>query len=77
MRIDRTIYEWEQSIDEVVMFIEPPKGVMAKHLDIEISPKRLRVGIKGNPPFLNLDLFSEVFVESSVWTLGMSRSKAF
>jgi len=33
--------------------IKPPPGVTAQHLDIEISHMQLRVGIKGNPPFLD------------------------
>ncbi len=41
-------------MDEVNVYIKPPPGVTARMLDIEIAVKHLRVGIKGNPPFLNV-----------------------
>ena len=36
------------------MYIETPPGVRAKHLDIKIMPTQLTIGIKGNPPFINV-----------------------
>lgn len=53
-RSDRTIYEWEQSLEEVNIYIVPPAGVTGKMLDIKFSVKHLIVGIKGNPPFLDV-----------------------
>lgn len=32
----------------------PPPGVAAAHLDVKITASRLQVGLKGNPPFLNV-----------------------
>ena len=50
----RTVYEWEQNLEEVHVYITPPPGVRAKMLDIGISPTHLKIGIKGNPPFINV-----------------------
>ncbi len=52
----RTIYEWTQTLDEVVVTFNPPEGVTAKALAITIAPTKLTVGMKGNPPFLAVRL---------------------
>ena len=65
----RTVYEWDQSIDEVNLWITPPPGVTAKLMDIDIKHAHLRVGIKGNPPFLNEDTGGEVIVKESFWSM--------
>ena len=50
----RTIYEWEQSLDEVLVYIDVPEGVRASQLRCDITSHQLTVGIKGNPPFLSV-----------------------
>ena len=50
----RKIYEWEQSLEEVHCYIEPPPGVTAKMIDCKITSNRLTLGIKGNPPFIDV-----------------------
>eukprot|EP00440_Ansanella_granifera_P072192 gb/GFBE01078340.1/.p1 GENE.gb/GFBE01078340.1/~~gb/GFBE01078340.1/.p1 ORF type:complete len:176 (+),score=47.85 gb/GFBE01078340.1/:1-528(+) len=65
----RTVYEWEQSIDECHIYIQPPPGVTKQHLEIKIEPRHLKVGIKGNPPFLNEDPFSLVETDCSFWMI--------
>lgn len=50
----KVVFEWEQSLEEVVMFINPPKGMKASFLDVVIKPNHLSVGIKGNPPFIDV-----------------------
>jgi hypothetical protein len=69
MHDGRTIYEWDQSLDEMNMWIRPPPGVTAKHLAIDIKHQHISVGIKGNPPFLNEDTGGEVIVAESFWSL--------
>lgn len=65
----RTIYEWEQSLSEVNIFIEPPPDIPAKMLDIAITHRHLRVGIKGAPPFIDEDTGGPVIPDDSLWTL--------
>lgn len=50
----QTVYEWEQSLEELHCYIVPPAGVKARQLDVAISARHLTVGIKGNPPFLSV-----------------------
>lgn len=66
---NRTIYEWEQTVDEVHLYIDPPPGVTKDALEIVIKPKHLQIGLKGNPPFINEDLFSLCELDSSFWMI--------
>lgn len=80
---DRVIYEWNQTIDEVFIYIKPPPFVLPENkeavraqlqpgqtmpeMDIKITSTHISVGIKGNPPFLNEDLGGKVNAEESLW----------
>lgn len=50
----RTIYEWEQSLTDVHMYVQPPPGVTAKMISCKITAHQLTLGIKGNPPFIDV-----------------------
>jgi len=63
------IYEWDQTVDEINVYIQPPPNTSAKHLSISIQSTQLTVGLKGNPPFLQNELWSRVKTSSSFWTL--------
>ncbi|EAL61475.1 hypothetical protein DDB_G0291890 [Dictyostelium discoideum AX4] len=52
----RTIYEWDQSIEEINIYIQPPPGLTSKMVACEITPTQLILGIKGNPPFINVNI---------------------
>jgi CS domain len=64
----RTIYEWEQSLEEVNIYINPPAGVTRSMFDIKISHNHLRIGLKGAPPFIDEDTGGAVKVDESTWT---------
>ena len=68
-KLDQLIYEWEQSLEEIDIYIKPPdfvlpayqakcreQGIPVAKLKIEIKPKSLAIGVDGNPPFINVDL---------------------
>ena len=52
----RLIYEWDQTLTEVNIYISVPSGVRAKDLAVNIQSHHLSVGIKGNPPYLDVSL---------------------
>ena len=56
----RTIYEWEQSIDEVNIYIEPPPGVPTKLIYVDITHGHLRVGLEATPPI-------PPFIDEDTW----------
>ena len=66
----RLIYEWDQSLEEVNIYVEPPQGIPRHLYDIEISHKHLRVGLKDTPPFIDEDTWGPVKSKESFWTLS-------
>jgi hypothetical protein len=68
----RTIYEWDQNLTEVNIYIEPPPGITAKMLDIRIEPTRLVVRLKASPPippFIDEATGGTVIADESLWLL--------
>lgn len=69
----RTVYEWEQSLEEVNLYIETPTGLRADNIDCKITPKHLRLGIKGNPPFIDVRYSSSISsISSSISNISSS-----
>lgn len=50
----RLIYEWDQTLTEVNMYIPVPPDMKAKEILCDISRQHLSFGRKGNPPFLDV-----------------------
>ena len=50
----RVVYEWDQTFSEVDVYIEVPPGVRAKELYVDFTTHHVRVGIKPNPPYLDV-----------------------
>ncbi|KAG6490274.1 hypothetical protein ZIOFF_051563 [Zingiber officinale] len=67
---EQKVFEWDQTLDEVNMYIDLPPNVPKKLFYCKIQSGHVEVGIKGNPPYLNHDLACPVKTDSSFWTLG-------
>jgi CS domain len=79
------VYEWEQTLDTVTMYVDvppyqndhhgstptKPTPTTAKDLLVRITPKQLQVGLHRHPNqfFLNHDLYSLVDTTESCWFL--------
>ena len=48
------IYEWSQSLLDVDLFLPAPRGAPGSAFEITLSPDRVRIGLKGNPPYLDV-----------------------
>lgn len=64
------VYEWDQTIDDVNIYIRPPPFLLPKNrsayqaqlpqgqqlpkLEVKITASRLQVGMTGNPPYLDV-----------------------
>lgn len=64
----RTIYEWEQSLEECNIYITPPAGLPRELIDIRITYDHLVVGVKDTTPFIDEDIHSIVKPDESMWT---------
>lgn len=62
-------YVWTQELAELSIIVPVPLGTKIKSLDVEIKNKRLKVGIKGQPPIIDGELHKRVIVDDSFWTL--------
>ena len=51
---NRTIYEWDQTLSEVNIYIEVPSGVRAKQLSVDVKQSHITIGITPNPPYLDV-----------------------
>eukprot|EP00882_Tetradesmus_deserticola_P008802 GHRQ01009286.1.p1 GENE.GHRQ01009286.1~~GHRQ01009286.1.p1 ORF type:complete len:161 (+),score=43.85 GHRQ01009286.1:348-830(+) len=65
----RTVYEWDQTLTEVNMYVPVPPDMRAKEIFCDISKQHLKFGRQDNPPFLDMDLFKAVKVSDCIWTL--------
>ncbi|MCD9643880.1 hypothetical protein HAX54_031764 [Datura stramonium] len=63
------VFEWDQTLEELNIYITLPENVPKKLFYCKIESKHLEVGIKGNPPYLNHDLMNPVKTDCSFWTL--------
>mmetsp|Transcript_14453 Transcript_14453/g.17570 ORF Transcript_14453/g.17570 Transcript_14453/m.17570 type:complete len:226 (+) Transcript_14453:135-812(+) len=64
------IYEWDQNLEEVNIYIDAPPGIPARNFDIIIEPMRLRVGLKGHDRhFIDETTFGKVQKSESSWYL--------
>eukprot|EP00193_Tetraselmis_chui_P022184 CAMPEP_0177778854 /NCGR_PEP_ID=MMETSP0491_2-20121128/16205_1 /TAXON_ID=63592 /ORGANISM="Tetraselmis chuii, Strain PLY429" /LENGTH=157 /DNA_ID=CAMNT_0019298213 /DNA_START=107 /DNA_END=580 /DNA_ORIENTATION=+ len=73
----RVVYEWDQTLSEINIYVEVPPGVRGKMIYCDISRKHLRLGITPNPPYLDLGLFGLVRADECVWTLEDSTLHVF
>ena len=47
------VYEWDQNLEDVNIYVKPPPGVTPDMIDCKLTPSHLRLGLRGNPPFLD------------------------
>ena len=48
----RVVYEWDQTAEEVNVYIRAPQGVDAKQLVCDVGVAEVVLGIRGLPPYL-------------------------
>jgi len=65
-------YKWRQELGELSLVVPIPKGTRAKGLDVVVGKKKLSLGLKGQDKILDGELFKEIKVEDSTWTVGSS-----
>jgi hypothetical protein len=65
----RMVYEWDQSLQEVNVYVQVPPGCRAKDLFCNVTSKRVSMGLHGNPPYLEHDLAAPAKTSECFWTL--------
>ena len=62
-------YIWSQSLGDCTLSIFIPEGVKAKHLDIVITPSKMKIQIKGSDPILEGEWPEKVKPDDTLWTI--------
>ncbi|GMF38788.1 unnamed protein product [Phytophthora fragariaefolia] len=65
----RIIYEWEQSMEEVNVYIKPPPGVTAQQIQCDIAANHVTLGLRGvTDKFLNVRAVgSNFYCDNLTW----------
>ncbi|KAL2249066.1 protein BOBBER 1 [Sesamum indicum] len=72
--LDMDTYSWGQSLQEVNITIPVPPGTKSRFIACEIKKNHLKVGLKGQQPVIDGELFQPVKVEDCFWSLEDQRS---
>lgn len=65
-------YRWVQTLADVNVSIPVPEGTKSKMMDVAITKKHLKVGIKGEPPIIDVRILMVQLVwEDNVMYHGM------
>lgn len=67
--LDLEKYSWTQSLQEVNINIPVPAGTKARFVVCEIKKNHLKVGIKGQPPIIEGELFQSVKPDDCYWSV--------
>ncbi|KAL6500948.1 hypothetical protein OROHE_025145 [Orobanche hederae] len=72
--LDLDNYSWGQSLQEVNINVPVPPGTKSRSITCEIKKNHLRVGLKGQPPIIDGDLFQPIKVDDCFWSLEDQKS---
>ncbi|CAH2992194.1 unnamed protein product [Chilo suppressalis] len=67
-------YRWTQTLEEVELRVPLRQVLRPRDLNVVISKKHLKVGIKGQPLIIDGELEADVKVEESTWVLQDGRN---
>lgn len=75
--LDLENYSWNQSLQEVNVNIPVPHGTKSRFIVCDISKNRLKVGLKGQPPIIDVSVFIGlvVFILFAVFSSQIALSK--
>ncbi|KAL0452416.1 UNVERIFIED_CONTAM: protein BOBBER 1 [Sesamum latifolium] len=72
--LDMDTYSWGQSLQEVNITIPVPPGTKSRFIACEIKKNHLKVGLKGQQPVIDGELFQPVKVDDCFWSLEDQKS---
>ncbi|KAL8127819.1 protein BOBBER 1-like [Apium graveolens] len=67
--LDMENYSWGQSLQEVTINIPVPLGTKSRSISFEMKKKHLKVGLKGQPPIIDGELYQPIKLDDSIWSL--------
>ncbi|GLT63647.1 hypothetical protein SLA2020_361950 [Shorea laevis] len=67
--LDLEKYSWTQTLQEVTVNVPVPKGTKSRLVVCEIKKNHLKVGLKGQPPLIDGDLYKPLKVDDCYWSI--------
>ncbi|GMP83366.1 hypothetical protein CsSME_00037308 [Camellia sinensis var. sinensis] len=72
--LDLDKYSRVQTLQEVTINIPVPPGTKSREIACEMKKNHLKVGLKGQPPIIDGELFQSIKVEDCFWSLEDQKS---
>lgn len=72
--LDLEKYSWTQQLPEVTITVPVPEGTKSRFVVCEIKKDRLKVGLKGQPPIIDGELYKPVKVDDCFWSIEDGKS---
>ncbi|KAL9266829.1 BOBBER 2-like protein [Drosera capensis] len=72
--LDFDNYSWGQSLQELNVTVPVPPGTKSRFIACEIKKNHLKVGLKGQPPIIDGELFQFIKPDDSYWSLEDQKS---
>ncbi|KAK7282576.1 hypothetical protein RIF29_11474 [Crotalaria pallida] len=72
--LDLENYSWTQSLQEVNVNVPIPEGTKSRFVMCEIKKNHLKVGLKGQPPIIEGDLYKPVKPDDCYWSIEDQKS---
>ncbi|THH34040.1 hypothetical protein EUX98_g146 [Antrodiella citrinella] len=66
---DALPYKWSQVLTDADVIVPVPAGTRGRDLAVVLQKRKLSVGLKGKEPILTGELFADIKMEDSTWTL--------
>jgi hypothetical protein len=60
--LDLDKYSWTQTLQEVTLNVPVPTGTKSRFVVCEIKKNHLKVGLKGQPPIIEVSLLAGLFL---------------
>lgn len=73
VELDAITYIWSQTLKEVEISVQVPKGTRGKDLAISLGKNKLSVGLKGQEVLFSGNLVKDIHPDESTWTLDDQR----
>lgn len=67
----RKVYEWDQTLQEVNIYVDTPPGVRACDMFCDIAKQHVKLGIKPNPPYMDVSGCTSTRLGSRPWLGGL------
>ncbi|KAG8092746.1 hypothetical protein GUJ93_ZPchr0012g20879 [Zizania palustris] len=69
--LDLENYSWTQQLPEVNVTVPVPQGTKSRFVICDIKKDHLKVGLKGQPPIIDGELYKPVKVDDCFWSIGI------